>query len=269
VKTEVHQFGWLGQPFDKGKSFANDLGGAKANHEFQYMIGLKRALDATLYHWTMMEGAPLDDPEIPGQRLYTLNGGGFIRLILDQYQGAHMVELTAEPIQPTKSSIMAVAIVKGPEVLAIIISNFNPYAHEPAASLSIKLPSPIASGLQSANWNYLRYSNWVGDNVYSRMRADLLSAGILRSEFSTGVCESPASFPFCVSTIKDMNTDGEKTRSIFTVNWDQYVKVMQSNLRWRAIGQGLDESGVRHDFKQTASELAISLSSNETIILKP
>ena len=182
---EIHQFGLLNQPWGAAGTQVSSI---QANWEFQALMGLKQNLPglARVYNWggfATVRGAGA---------ISFLEGAGYVRMILDNHQGAELYRLpVTSPALPAGNELMAVAIVEG-NGFQIVLSNTDVVAvnanlalmqPDPPVPLSITLPAawPAVSG-----WSYLRYSQAAVDNVFAQAKSDLANASpaILDPDFA-------------------------------------------------------------------------------------
>lgn len=276
LPLEIHQFGFLHMPWgDVGALGGASVGSLQANWDLQALMGLKKALPslARVFNWG---GVVTTD----SSSFSFLEGAGYIRTILDNHQGAelYMLPVTTGNLPPG-NEVMAVALVEG-DNFQIIVSNVDVVAPSAnLASLQPDPPTPVTvtiptAWLGSTNWNYLRYSPSVVDNVYAQIKADFANAqpqSILDPKFAQ--CAICFSDPFA------MATDLTAAQSILTNNWtssSNYVQTMQNTLKWNSVTSvnssnqlNIDQNGITHAFSQIGGTLNVTLGANEMLVLNP
>ena len=268
---EMHQFGFLHMPW--GATGGTMVSSIQANWEFQTLMGLKKNLPSVsrVFNWggvaTIMHGTPIG----------FLEGAGYVRIIMDNHQGAelYMLPVTSGSL-PAGNEVMAIAMVEG-NSLQIIVSNTDVVATnsnlalmQPHAPIPISITIP-ASWLGTTSWSYLRYSQAMVDNVFAHIKKDFANAGILDPHF--------AECAICFSDPLSMATDAAAARTILMNNWttgSNYVQTMQNALKWNAVTSvnaadqlNIDQNGVVHAFSQSGGTLNVTVGPNEMLVLKP
>jgi len=268
---EMHQFGLLHMPW--GATGGTLVSSIQANWEFQTLMGLKKNLPylSRVFNWggfaTIMNGTPIS----------FLEGAGYIRMIMDNHQGAelYMLPVTSGSLA-AGNEVMAIAMVEG-NSFQIIISNTdvvpvnsNLTLMEPhvPTSLSITIPTSWSG---TTNWSYLRYSSAMVDNVFAQIKRDFTKAGILETKF--------AQCAVCFSDPLSMATDDAAARTILLNNWttgSNYVQTMQNALKWNTVTSlnaanqlNIDQNGVVHAFSQSGGTLNVTVGPNEMLVLNP
>jgi hypothetical protein len=270
---EMHQFGFLHMPWGSAVSSVDSL---EANWEFQTLMGLKKNLPylSRVFNWggfaTIRRGTPIA----------FLEGSGYIRIIMDNHQGAelYMLPVTSGTL-PAGNEVMAVAIVEG-NSFQIIISNTDVVAansnlaqmraHAPVR-MSITIPAPWPA---TTSWRYLRYSQATIDNVFALIKRDFANASpqsILEPKFAQCIV--------CFSDPLSMATDDTAARTILMNNWttgSNYVRTMQNALKWNNVNSlnaanklNIDQNGVVHAFTPAGRTLTVTVGPNELLVLKP
>jgi hypothetical protein len=270
---EMHQFGFLHMPWG---SSASSVASLEANWEFQTLMGLKKNLPylSRVFNWggfaTIKRGTPIA----------FLEGAGYIRIIMDNHQGAelYMLPVTTSSL-PAGNEVMAIAMVEGNSfqiILSntdIVATNSNLNLMQPHAPIrmSITIPAPW---LGTTSWSYLRYSQATIDNVFALIKRDFANASpqsILEPKFAQCVV--------CFSDPLSMATDDAAARTILMNNWtagSNYVQTMQNALKWNNVASlnaantlNIDQNGVVHAFSQTGRTISVTVGPNEMLVLKP
>ncbi len=268
---EMHQFGFLHMPW--GATGGTMVSSIQANWEFQTLMGLKKNVPnlSRVFNWggfaTIMNGTPIS----------FLEGAGYVRIIMDNHQGAelYMLPVTSGSL-PAGNEVMAIAMVEG-NSFQIIVSNTDVVAtNSNLALMKPHAPTPIsitipASWPGTTSWSYLRYSPAMVDNVFAHIKEDLAKAGILDPHF--------AECAICFSDPLSMATDEATARTVLLNNWttgSNYVQTMQNALKWISVTSvnaakqlNIDQNGVVHAFSQSGGTLSVTIGSNEMLVLKP
>jgi hypothetical protein len=268
VVAEIHQFGFLDMPWGPTENGVgvSDVSSLQANWEFQTLMRLRASIHPRrVFNW----GGIVSDGKIN-----FLNGGGFLRIVLDNNPGSEIFDLNATVVpndggaSSSTSEVMAVALVNG-DSATVIVSNFDLTAGAAPTRLRFSLPSSLVPGVNGASWKYLRYSQSPVDNVFALVKQDLSDANILDSKFAA--CSN------CFADPLGMATDRDAALQVLSCNWmrgSNYVATMQSNLKWKAANpDSLDANSVRHnltivrhnDFEQ----VEVTLAPNEMLVLAP
>ena len=271
---EMHQFGFLHMPW--GATGGTLVSSIQANWEFQALMGLKKNLPylSRVFNWggfaTIKQGTPIA----------FLEGAGYIRIIMDNHQGAelYMLPVTSGSL-PAGNEVMAIAMVEA-NSFQIIVSNTDVVAinsnlalMQPHAPIPISITIP-ASWLGTTSWSYLRYSQAMVDNVFAHIKRDFANAtpqSILEPNF--------AQCAVCFSDPLSMATDDAAARTILMNNWttgSNYVQTMQNALKWNTVTSlnaanklNIDQNGVVHAFSQNGRTLNVTVGPNEMLVLKP
>jgi hypothetical protein len=268
VVPEIHQFGFLDMPWGPTENGigVSDVSSLQANWEFQTLLRLRASIHPRrVFHW----GGIVTDG-----KLNFLNGGGFLRIVLDNNVGAELLELKSEIVanggraSSSTSEVMAVALAKAAST-QLIVSNFDiaPGAAPSRIRFSVPLSLPVTSNVPS--WQYLRYSQAPVDNVFAKVKQDFANYEILDSKFAA--CHN------CFADPVAMATDRNTALEVLAKNWtchSNYVATMQNNLKWKNIGpESLDANGIRHNLTVTpgsgSAEVEVTLAPNEMLILLP
>jgi hypothetical protein len=235
--AEIHQFGLMDQPFGLGAGAA-DPAAAQASWQFQTLMGLwQRLHPRRVFHWGGITQVG---------NMEFLNGAGFLRLILDHYNGAHTYLLHPEGGSGGRQSggteSLAVAFT-GIGKPALIVSSFSPEMSEAKHVARFTLPS----GLSGSSIRVIHYRET--DNVFVRIRADLTTGGILRREFS--------GCPMCLAPPAFMATDLERARAIMASNYPAYQAKMKETLRWSSGDADVSVQGGTLSANLEANELLV------------
>ena len=235
--AEIHQFGLLNEPFGNAGS---DPAALRANWEFQVLLRLWEALKPRrVFHWGGFD--------VVGKMAF-LNGPGFLRLVLDRYQGSHAYLLYPqhEGAQSRSAELLALGVVDG-DRSAVILSSFSPQPSGMAGPVIVDLPSGVLAG--GAPMKSIRYNQ--SNNVYSLIRRDLEADNNLRPEF--------LAFPLSLAQQVVMARDADRARAMLARNWPRYVEAMKANLRWHGDDAGISRAGAR---------LRVTLEPNELVVIE-
>jgi hypothetical protein len=277
VVAEIHQFGFLDMPWGPTENGVgvSDVSSLQANWEFQTLMRLRASIHPRrVFNW----GGVVTDG-----KLNFLNGGGFLRIVLDNNQGAELFALNTTIIptvggpnnggpndgnaSSSTSEVMAVALQKG-NCTNLIVSNFDLTAGASPTRFKFSLPLSLAPGGDAPTWRYLRYSQSPVDNVFAQVKQDFANIGILDSNFAA--CSNCFADPLAMVPPDDAG----HAQQLLLKNWGNYVTTMQNNLRWKIADPGsLDANGVQHDLTlvphQDSVEIAVTLAPNEMLVLSP
>jgi hypothetical protein len=234
--AEIHQFGLLDQPFGVGNG--DDPAAAQASWQFQALMGLWQQLHPRrVFHWGGI---------LQMGKMEFLNGAGFLRLILDHYNGAHGYLLHAEAagsINATaRTEILAVAFT-GIGKPAVIVSSFNPAMSDGKQVVRVTLPR----GLSASSVRTIHYR--ASDNVFMSIRTDLASDGNLKSEF--------ISCPLCLAPPINMAANLDRAREMIPRNYPAYETKMNETLRWHSGDTEVSVQGSTLSAKLEANELLV------------
>jgi hypothetical protein len=270
VVPEIHQFGFLDMPWGPTENGVgvSDVSSLQANWEFQTLIRLRASIHPRrVFNW----GGIITD-----EKLNFLNGGGFLRIVLDNNVGAEIFELESEIVanggsaSSATSEIMAVALAKAKST-QLIVSNFDLAAEAAPTRIRFSIPPSFPAALNVPSWQYLRYSQAPVDNVFAKIKQDFATARILDSNFAT--CQNCFADPLGMAIAADHKT----ALAVLAKNWTRYsdyVATMQNNLKWKnASPESLDANGIRHNLTVTpcsgSEEVEVTLAPNEMLILLP
>ena len=209
--AEIDQFGLMNQPFGVGNG--EDPAAMQAIWQFQTLMGLWQRLHPrrVLHRGGMVQMGKME----------FLNGAGFLRLMLDHYNGAHAYLLHLEDaggMRAGRTESLAVAFT-GHGKPALMVSSFSPEMSAAKHMVRIALPSCVSgSAVRTIHYR-------ASDNVFTLMRADLNKAGNLKGEF--------AGCPLCLAPPMNMAADLERARVMIADNYPTYVAKMKETLRWR------------------------------------
>ena len=234
--AEIHQFGLMDQPFGLGAGAA-DPAAAQASWQFQTLMGLWQKLHPRrVFHWGGV--IQMGDMEF-------LNGAGFLRLILDHYNGAHVFLLHPENgsgSRQTGTESLAAAFT-GIGKAVLIVSSFSPEMSGAKHVARFTLPA----GLSGSSIRLIHYRET--DNVFVRIRADLTTSGNLRREFS--------GCPMCLAPPAFMAADLERARAILASNYPAYQAKMKETLRWHSGDEDVSVQGRTLSANLEANELLL------------
>ena len=273
LPAEIHQFGLLHMPWG---ATSTQVSSVQANWEFQTLMGLKQSLPsiARVDNWGGFASVANG-----GNPINLLEGTGYIRMILDNHQGAELYRLpVASQALPAGNELMAVALVEG-NSYQIVLSNTDVVAvnsnlaqmrPDAPVQLSFTLPAawPAAQG-----WSYLRNSQASVDNVFAQVKRDFANASpsILEAHF--------AACAVCFSDPLSMTTNVTAARAIVAANWSSgsnYLQTIQNSLKWHGVASrnaanqlNIDQNGVTHAFTQSGQTLNVTLGPNEMLVLRP
>ena len=270
VVAEIHQFGFLDMPWGPTENGmgVSDVSSLQANWEFQTLIRLRASIHPQrVFNWGGM---------VSDGNLNFLNGGGFLRIVLDNNLGAELLLLNSntapndDNASSSTSEVMAVALVKGGST-QLIVSNFDLAADAVPTRIRFSLPLSPGPGGDATSWQYLRYSQAPVDNVFARVKQDYAKVNILDSNFAA--CPNCFADPLSMVNPRDTSAALE----LLANNWKKgsnYVAAMQSNLRWRtASPEFLDANGIRHNLTvipdKGSLEVAVTVAPNEMLVLLP
>jgi hypothetical protein len=268
VIAEIHQFGFLDMPWGPTENGigVSDVSSLEANWEFQTLIRLRESIHPRrVFNW----GGIVTDG-----KLNFLNGGGFLRTVLDNNRGAELFALDASivPNDGTPSSstseVMAAALVNG-DSTKLIVSDFDLATDAVPTRLRFTLPASLVAAANGETWKYLRYSQSAVDNVFALVKQDLSAAGILDANFAA--CSNCFADPLGMATA----TNPDKVRQVLSDNWtskSNYVATMQDNLTWKPTNpDSLDANGIRHNLtisrQGDCEQFEVTLAPNEMLIL--
>jgi len=177
-----------------------------------------------------------------------LNGPGFLRLVLDRYQGSHAYLLYPqdEGARLRSAELLALGVVDG-DRSAVILSSFSPQPSDVTGPVIVDLPSGVLAG--GASLKSIRYRQ--SSNVHARIRSDLQADGNLKPEF--------AGCALCLGAPLQMARDAERARAMLARNWERYVEAMKDNLRWDRKDAGISRAGAR---------LRVTLEPNELVVIE-
>jgi hypothetical protein len=271
LPLQIHQFGLLDMPW--GSEGGTSVASVEANWHFQALMGLKKNVPnlSRVSNWggvaTIRAGVSLN----------FLDGAGYVRTIMDNHQGA---ELYLLPVSAGNLSagneVMAVALVEG-NSFQIIVSNVdvvpvnsNLASLQPDAPITLSITVPTG-WVVGTNWNYLRYSSALVDNVFAQIKRDYANAGILDPNF--------AQCAICFSDPITMTTNQTAARALLVNNWtsaSNYVQTMQNTLKWNPVTSlnsakqlNIDQNGVTHSFSQSGGTVTVTIGANEMLVLNP
>jgi hypothetical protein len=234
---EIHQLGLLNEPFGNE---ASDSAALHANWEFQVLMRLWEALKPRrVFHWGGFDTVG---------KLAFLNGAGFLRLVLDRYQGSHayLLDPRDEGARTRSTELLALALVDGTKS-AIILSSFSPHADDTPGLVIVDLPSDMLAG--GAPLKSIRYRQ--SKNVHAQIRGDLADDDNLKPEF--------AACALCLAAPLQMARDLDRARAMLARNWERYVEAMKDNLRWRDADPGISRAGM---------QLRVTLEPNELVLIE-
>jgi hypothetical protein len=177
-----------------------------------------------------------------------LNGPGFLRLVLDRYQGsqAYLLYPQDEGAQSRSAELLALGVVDG-DRSAVILSSFSPQPSDVTRPVIVDLPSGVLAG--AAPMKSIRYRQ--SNNVHARIRSDLQADDNLKLEF--------AGCALCLGAPLQMARDAERARAMLARNWQRYVEAMKDNLRWDHKDAGISRAGAR---------LRVTLEPNELVVIE-
>ena len=240
IIPEVHQFSLIGQPFSIKAT--PDPGAGQATWQFQVLIGLWRRLKPRrVYHWGGFSSVG---------KLSFLNGAGFIRLILDRYQGAAGYQLPAtlsSPVAVSGGQEVTAVLFQFEGKIAFVVARFALQLSEQPVEVKISLPTWMKVRVPSAIHS-IRYNSFT--NVFVEIRNDFDQAGNLKPEFGSnkGVVGAPM----------EMAIDSAVAHRTLAARWPHYVEVMKNGLRWRR------DNGIVF----TLNELGVKLVANEIVFFE-
>ena len=180
VQPEIHQFGILGQrgrPFNDF-SFGNDSAAKQANWQFQALLGVKETVNPTkVALWSGIESVG---------SVGLIQGGGFARLLLDQFGAMDVIKLQTLSVPDAAHTETVAYLFYYPGAAYLVLSHYSAQNGTGTANVRADLPAFIPAFLESTPGGRPEPSVIVynqRNNVFKTIRDDLLAADNLKDFF--------------------------------------------------------------------------------------